>query len=85
MMCRHDDSGRCATHYLERTVLWSNAAMDKDVIKSLEAIRDMAIKLKNSDDSGKAFREKPVVAMSRTLVRVGEYLDRPVRIDIRGR
>lgn len=76
-------SGRyliATAHHLERAVLWSNARITKDVVSSLDSIRDMANELQESQTPERVFKDKPVVKAANTLKIVGEQIDRQVRV-----
>lgn len=68
-------------HHLERAVLWSNARISRDVVNSLDSIRDMASKLQNSDSPERVFKDRPVRLTTKTLIEIGEQIDRRVRIE----
>jgi hypothetical protein len=70
-----------SAHHLERAVLWSNARITKDVVKSLDSIRDMATQLQVSSAPEKVYKDKPWRLAAKTLIDVGKQIDRVVRIE----
>ena len=79
----HKTAGRylfATAHHLERAVLWSNERVSRDVVKSLDSIRDLAGRLQSSDTPERIFKDKPIVLTSKTLIKVGQQIDRRVRI-----
>lgn len=80
---RHVMAGRyliATAHHLERAVLWSNFAIERDVLKSLDSIRDMAGRLQSSNNPERVYRDRPMRLAARTLRAVGEQINRPVRV-----
>ena len=80
----HESAGRylwATAHHLERCVLWSGFRIDKDVLNSLESIREMSLRLQESSRPERVYRDKPIVLTGRTLVAIGEHLDRKVWIE----
>jgi len=67
-------------HHLERSVMWSDARVTKEVVSSLDSIRDMASKLQNSESPEQVMMGKPVRLAAKTLIEIGEQIDRRVRI-----
>lgn len=81
----HESAGRylwATAHHLERCVLWSDFRINKDVLDSLESIREMSLRLQESSRPERVYRDKPIVLTGRTLVAIGEYLDRKVWIEV---
>ena len=68
-------------HHLERTVLWSDARVDGEVLSSLKSIRNMAGRLRNSKRPERAYRERPIKRAAVTLIAIGQRLDRKVWIE----
>ncbi len=68
-------------HHLERAVIWSEARIDRSILTALEWTRQAGTDLQNSKNSGRAYRDKPVVKTAKTLKRIGELLDRKVWIN----
>lgn len=66
------------THHMERAILWSNAAVTREVHKTLEELRELAGRLQDPQRSARAFAEKPIVRAERLLRKIGEQIDRPV-------
>lgn len=82
---QHESAGRylwATAHHLERAVLWSDARVDRDVLNSLESIREMSLRLQDSSRPERVYQDKPIVLTARTLVAIGEHLDRKVWIDV---
>ena len=80
----HRNAGRylsATAHHLERAVLWSNARISRDIVNSLESIRNMAARLQRGEAPDKVYRDKPLKLTSRTLIAVGEHIDRELRIE----
>jgi len=78
-------SGRylwATTHHLERAVLWSNARIDREVVKTLEGLRDLAMRLQDDQEANAARKEKPIVRAEKVLVKLGAVIDRPVALKI---
>ena len=67
-------------HHMERTVLWSDARMTRAQVRSLDRIRDLADRLRDSDDPARIFKEKPVALARQTLLALGEFMDRKIWI-----
>ena len=80
---RHVNAGHylwATAHHLERSVLWSGARIDKRVVRALDSIRVMAGKLQAGERPSRVYRDRPIVLTARTLLDIGEHLDRQVRI-----
>lgn len=78
---RHRNAGRylwATTHHLERTVLWSDARISRDLLKALDGLREMAQALQDPEKATQAYRRKPIVTADKVLRDLGKYLDRPV-------
>ncbi|MDH3410262.1 MAG: hypothetical protein OEN51_12940, partial [Gammaproteobacteria bacterium] len=78
-------SGRylwATAHHLERAVLWSNARIDKNVVTTLEELRDLASRLQDSETAPAARKEKPIARAEKLLVKLGAEIDRPVVLNI---
>ncbi len=71
-----------AAHHLERAVLWSNARIDKNVVTTLEELRDLASRLQDSEKATAARKEKPIARAEKLLVKLGADIDRPVVLNI---
>lgn len=65
-------------HHLERCVLWSNARLTRRQLASLEKIRDIAGKLRDTDDPATVYKSKPIANAKKTLREIGEFLERRV-------
>ena len=70
------------SHHLERAVLWSNERVARDVVKTLDGLRDLAIRLQDPGKAASARAEKPVVRAEKLLVKLGQQIDRPVLIKL---
>jgi hypothetical protein len=82
---QHESAGRylwATAHHLERAVLWSDARINRDVLDSLESIREMSLRLQDSSQPERVYQDKPMVLTARTLVAIGKHLDRKVWIDV---
>lgn len=66
------------THHLERAVLWSNSRIERKIVKTLDDLRDLAMRLQDSDKALSARKQKPIVKAEKVLVELGEKIDRPV-------
>ncbi|MDX1482513.1 MAG: hypothetical protein R3315_12595 [Woeseiaceae bacterium] len=80
---RHRNAGHylwATAHHLERSVLWSNARIDRRTVSALESLRDMAARLRDERNPQSVYRERPIRLAARTIVQVGEHLDRNLRI-----
>ena len=80
----HRNAGRylsATAHHLERAVLWSDARISRDVVNSLESIRNMAARLQRGEAPDKVYKDKPLKLTSRTLIAVGKHIDRELRIE----
>ena len=66
------------THHLERTVLWSNARIDRDLHNTLEGLRDLASDLQDTKLAAKAHQMKPLLRAEKTLRQLGAQIDRPI-------
>lgn len=80
----HENAGRylwATAHHMERAVLWSDARVDDDILDSLESIRDMSLRLQESSRPERVYKDKPIVLTGRTLIAIGEHLDRKVWVD----
>jgi len=74
-------SGRllfATTHHLERAVMWSNARIDRRLQKTLESLRDLAVRLQDAQQAKKASGEKPIVRAETLLRELAAVVDRPV-------
>jgi hypothetical protein len=70
------------THHLERAVLWSNARIDREVVKTLDGLRDLAMRLQDDQEAKAARKEKPILRAEKVLVKLGAVIDRPVVLKI---
>lgn len=80
---QHKTAGRylwATAHHLERAVLWSNARIDQSLVDALDSAREMGSRLQASDRPERVYRDKPIIAANKTLIRIGEHLDRKVWI-----
>lgn len=80
----HRTAGRYLTataHHMERAVLWSEARISRDILNSLESIREMAGRLQDSRRPRRVYRDEPLRLTARTIRAIGEHIDRRVRID----
>jgi hypothetical protein len=78
---KHRSAGNylwATAHHMERTVLWSDARIDDKLLDSLEGMRTMADRLRNSDTPARVYGDKPVDNARRILFELGTYLDRKV-------
>ncbi len=78
---RHKSAGNylwATAHHMERTVLWSDARIDRKLLRSLEGMRTMADRLRNGDQPARIYKDKPIDNARRTLFELGTYLDRKV-------
>ncbi|MDX1500659.1 MAG: hypothetical protein R3176_12205 [Woeseiaceae bacterium] len=69
-----------ATHHIERTLLWSNERIARDVSRTIDELRDIGGRLQKGATVEAAFREKPVVRAEALLRKVARQVDRPVRL-----
>ena len=67
-----------ATHHLERSVLWSNARIDRKVVQSLDGLRDLAAQLQDPQRAARSRAERPVARAEALLRELGKTIDRPV-------
>lgn len=70
------------THHLERAVLWSNARIDREVVKTLEGLRDLAMRMQDDQKAKAARKEKPILRAEKVLVKLGAVIDRPVVLNV---
>lgn len=78
---QHKNAGRylwATAHHLERAVLWSDARIDRSVLNALESSREMGTALQTSNRPERVYRDRPMAATAKTLVEIGEHLNRPV-------
>lgn len=78
---QHGNAGRYlwgTAHHLERAVLWSDARVDQAIVKSLDSTRDMGTRLQSSKNPQRVYRDKPIAVTAKTLIKIGEHLDRKV-------
>ena len=68
-------------HHMERSVLWSEARINRDILRSLEGIREMAGRLQESRRPERVYRDEPLRLAARTLRSIGNHLDRRLRIE----
>lgn len=66
------------THHIERAVLWSNTRIDRRLQATLDSLRELAIRLQDHDEAGKAIGEKPIAKAEALLGEIGAVIDRPV-------
>lgn len=81
---RHVNAGHylwATAHHLERTVLWSDARINRKLRNSLDGMRAMADELRTSEQPERVYRNKPIDNARRTLSELGRFLDRKVWID----
>ncbi|MEL7187803.1 MAG: hypothetical protein AAFN50_15435 [Pseudomonadota bacterium] len=79
----HKNAGHylwATAHHVERAVLWSNARIDRKTVNSLESLRSLANRLKSSSSPDRVYQDRPIRLAARTIISVGEHLDRSVRI-----
>ena len=67
----------CA-HHMERTVLWSNARINKNLETSLEQLYALANQLGKSPTNKWVKENRPIVSAARTLHSLGQHLDRRI-------
>lgn len=82
---RHGNAGRylwATAHHLERTVLWSDSRIGRDLLKALDGLRDMAVALQDPAGAERAYRQKPIVTADKVLRDLGRRLDRPVVLPV---
>ena len=65
-------------HHLERCVLWSDARLTRRQLTSLEKLRDMAGRLRYTDDPASVYKSRPLASARKTLREIGEHLERRV-------
>lgn len=65
-------------HHLERSVLWSDARLTQRQLASLDTLRAMAGRLKDTNDPDSVYKSKPIANARKTLREIGEHLDRRV-------
>lgn len=78
---QHQNAGNylwATAHHLERAVLWSDARIDRSVINALESTRKMGSELQTSKRPEKVYRDKPIASTAKTLISIGDHLDRKV-------
>lgn len=78
---QHKNAGRylwATAHHLERAVLWSDARIDRSVLDALESSRQMGSALQTSDRPERVYRDRPMAATGKTLIKIGEHLNRRV-------
>lgn len=66
------------THHIERAILWSNAAVTREVHATLEGLQELASELKNPETSARAYGERPIVRAEGLLRKMGKQIDRRV-------
>lgn len=69
-------------HHLERCVLWSDARLSRRQLNSLESLRDMAGRLRETDNPETVYKAKPIASARKTLQQIGEFLDRRVWVSV---
>lgn len=80
----HRTAGKYLTataHHMERAVLWSEARINRDILDSLESIREMAGRLQESRRPQRVYRNEPLRLTADTIRAIGKHLDRRVRIE----
>lgn len=65
-------------HHLERCVMWSNTRLSRRQLASLEKLRDIAGRLRDSDDPASVYESRPIASAKKTLREIGEHLERRV-------
>ncbi len=68
------------SHHLERTLLRSNKAVNREVATTLQNLRDIAGRLQGEKTFEQAYKEKPVVRAERLLRKIGMDIERTVLI-----
>ncbi len=67
-------------HHLERCVLWSDARMTRRQLTSLESLRHIADRLRETDDPDSVYRSRPIAKARKTIHEIGVFLDRRVSL-----
>ena len=70
-------------HHLERCVMWSNTRLTRRQLAALEEIRDMAGRLRSTDDPSTVYKSRPIASAKQTLREIGEHLERRVWLPAR--
>lgn len=66
------------THHIERSILWSNVAVTREVHATLEGLQELAGKLADPETAARAYKERPVVRAEKLLRKIGRQIDRRV-------
>lgn len=80
---QHRNAGHylwATAHHLERAILWSNTQIDRRTVAALDSMREMAGRLRDDQNPARVYRDRPLRTASRAIIRVGERLDRRVRV-----
>jgi len=70
------------THHLERAVLWSDARISRNLVGTLDGLRDLAMRLQDPDDAAAARKDRPIKRAENLLVELGKQIDRPIVLKI---
>ena len=65
-------------HHLERCVMWSDTRLTRRQLASLEKLRDIAGRLRTTDDPATVYKSRPIANAKKTLREMGEHLERRV-------
>ena len=71
-----------ATHHMERAVLWSNSRIDRNLVNTLDNLRNLAVRLQDDKDAAAARSQRPIRRAEQALVELGKKIDRPVVLEI---
>jgi len=70
------------THHLERAVLWSDSRISRNLVGTLDGLRDLAMRLQDPDDAAAARKDRPIKRAENLLVELGKQIDRPIVLKI---
>jgi hypothetical protein len=71
-----------ATHHMERAVLWSDARINRNLVATLDGLRDLALRLQDPDDAAAARKDRPIKRAENLLIELGKQIDRPIVLKI---
>lgn len=70
------------THHIERAILWSNVAVNREVHTTLEGLQKLAGELGDPERSARAYRERPIARAESLLRKIGKQIDRRVLLPV---
>jgi hypothetical protein len=67
---------------MERAVLWSDSRINRNLVATLDGLRDLALRLQDPDDAAAARKDRPIKRAENLLIELGKQIDRPIVLKI---